>query len=106
MLAPRPRENSSGLEHYWMPFTANRSFKERPRLVVGAKDMYFRTAEGKQVLDAFATMWCVNAGHCRPRIAERIARQAAELDFASSYSLGHPQVFELAERVAALAPEG
>ena len=96
--------NSADLEHYWMPFTPNRAFKERPRLVVGAKDMYFRTGDGKEVLDAFATMWCVNAGHCRPRIAERIAHQSAVLDFATSYSLGHPLAFELARRVAALAP--
>ncbi|HEY3074732.1 MAG TPA: aspartate aminotransferase family protein [Burkholderiales bacterium] len=98
--------NPADLEHYWMPFTPNRAFKERPRLVVGAKDMYFRTADGREVLDAFATMWCVNAGHCRPRIAERIARQSAVLDFATSYSLGHPHAFELARRVAALAPKG
>jgi len=89
-----------------MPFTPNRGFKQRPRFVVGAKDMYFSTVDGKQVLDGLATMWCVNAGHCRPRIAERIARQSVTLDFATSYSLGHPHAFELARRVAALAPEG
>jgi len=89
-----------------MPFTANRSFKESPRLVVSAKDMYYTTAEGKQVLDGFATLWCVNAGHCRPKIIERITRQIAHLDFASSFSLGHPLPFELARRIAQLAPEG
>jgi beta-alanine--pyruvate transaminase len=94
------------LEHYWMPFTDNRRFKAQPRLVASAKDMYYTTPEGKQVLDGLATLWCVNAGHCRPRIVEAIRAQAGELDFASSFSLGHPLPFRLAERIAALAPQG
>src|SRR5687768_16667544 len=94
------------LEHYWMPFTDNRRFKAKPKLVVSAKDMYYTTAEGKQVLDGLATLWCVNAGHTRPRIVEAIRRQAGELDFAASFSVGHPLAFQLAERIAALAPKG
>jgi beta-alanine--pyruvate transaminase len=94
------------LDHYWMPFTDNRRFRARPRLVTAAKDMYYTTAEGKQVLDGLATLWCVNAGHCRPRIIEAIRAQAGELDFASSFSLGHPLPFRLAERIAAIAPKG
>jgi beta-alanine--pyruvate transaminase len=94
------------LSHYWMPFTDNRRFKAKPRLVASAKDMYYTTAEGKQVLDGLATLWCVNAGHCRPRVVEAIRAQAGELDFASSFSLGHPLPFRLAERIAALAPKG
>jgi beta-alanine--pyruvate transaminase len=94
------------LEHYWMPFTDNRRFKAKPKLVTAAKDMHFTTAEGRQVLDGLATLWCVNAGHARPRIVKAIAKQAGELDFAASFSLGHPLAFRLAERIAALAPEG
>ena len=94
------------LNHYWMPFTDNRRFRAQPRLVASAKDMYYTTAEGKQVLDGLATLWCVNAGHCRPRIVEAIRAQAGELDFASSFSLGHPLPFRLAERIVALAPQG
>jgi beta-alanine--pyruvate transaminase len=94
------------LEHYWMPFTDNRRFKAKPKLVVAAKDMYYTTAEGQQVLDGLATLWCVNAGHGRPRIVEAIRKQAGELDFAASFSLGHPLAFRLAERIAALAPKG
>ncbi len=94
------------LEHYWMPFTDNRRFKGRPRLVASAKGMYYTTAEGKQVLDGLATLWCVNAGHGDPRIVEAIRKQAGELDFGSSFGLGHPLPFALAERIAALAPRG
>src|SRR4051812_32885661 len=94
------------LQHYWMPFTDNRRFKAKPRLIASAKDMYFTTVEGKQVLDGLATLWCVNAGHGRPRVVEAIRRQAGELDFASSFALGHPLPFRLAERIAAIAPPG
>jgi beta-alanine--pyruvate transaminase len=68
--------------------------------------MYYTLADGRQVLDGLATLWCVNAGHCRPKVVEAIRRQAGELDFASSFSLGHPLPFRVAERVAKLAPAG
>jgi beta-alanine--pyruvate transaminase len=58
------------------------------------------------VLDGLATLWCVNAGHSRARIVEAIRRQAGELDFASSFALGHPLPFKLAERIAGIAPQG
>ena len=99
-------DSALNLEHYWMPFTDNRRFKARPKLVVSAKDMYFTTAEGKPVLDGLATLWCVNTGHARPRIVEAIRKQAGELDFAASFSLGHPLAFRLAERIAGVAPKG
>src|SRR3954471_11388464 len=101
-----PRAQALNLEHYWMPFTDNRRFKAKPKLVVSAKDVHFTTAEGRQVLDGLATLWCVNAGHGRPKIVEAIRAQAGELDFASSFSLGHPLPFKLAERIAAVAPQG
>ena len=101
-----PAMSHINLQHYWMPFTDNRRFKAKPRLVASAKDMHFTTVEGKQVLDGLATLWCVNAGHGRPRIVEAIRRQAGELDFASSFALGHPLPFRLAERIAAIAPQG
>jgi beta-alanine--pyruvate transaminase len=94
------------LDHYWMPYTDNPRFKAAPKLIVGAKDMHYRLADGREVLDGLATLWCVNAGHCRPKIVEAIRKQAGELDFASSFSTGHPLAFQVAERVAELAPEG
>ena len=99
-------DRALNLEHYWMPFTDNRRFKAKPKLVASAKDMYYTTTEGKQVLDGLATLWCVNAGHGRPRIVEAIRKQAGELDFAASFSLGHPLAFRLAERIAGVAPKG
>jgi beta-alanine--pyruvate transaminase len=97
---------TNNLEAFWMPFSANRQFKEAPRMFVGAKDMHYTTADGRQVLDGTAGLWCVNAGHCRPKITEAIAKQAAELDYAPAFQMGHPKAFELASRLAALAPTG
>ncbi len=94
------------LSAFWMPFTANRQFKQAPRMLVGAKDMHYTTADGRQVMDGTAGLWCVNAGHCRPKITEAIQRQAAELDYAPAFQMGHPVVFELANRLVDLAPEG
>jgi len=94
------------LDAYWMPFTSIRAFKKAPRFVTSARGVHFTTAEGKQVLDGLSTLWCVNAGHCHPRIVERIRKQAGELDFASSFGLGHPGPFEVAHRIAELAPPG
>src|SRR5262245_60960380 len=91
---------------FWMPFTANRQFKKAPRLLARAEGMYFWTPDGRQVLDGTAGMWCVNAGHCRPRIVEAVRRQVAEMDFAPTFQMGHPVAFEFAERLARIAPAG
>lgn len=94
------------LSAFWMPFSANRMFKKNPRMIVGAKDMHFTTSDGRQVLDGTAGLWCCNAGHARPLIVEAIKAQVEELDFAPTFNIGHPKAFELATRVADLAPAG
>ncbi|HEY0953766.1 MAG TPA: aspartate aminotransferase family protein [Roseateles sp.] len=96
----------SKLDAYWMPFTANRQFKQAPRLLTQANGMFFRDDKGREVLDGIAGLWCVNAGHNRPRIVKAIQDQAAELDFAPPFQMGHPKAFELAERLAQIAPTG
>jgi len=92
------------LESFWMPFTPNRAFKRAPRLIGRAKDMHYYTVDGRAVLDGSAGLWCTNAGHNRAPIVEAIKRQAEELDFAPAFQFAHPQSFELASRIAALAP--
>ncbi len=94
------------LDAYWMPFTANRQFKKAPRLFTKASGMHFWTDDGRQVLDGVAGLWCVNAGHARPKIVEAIAKQAAELDYAPPFQMAHPKAFELAAKVAELTPAG
>jgi beta-alanine--pyruvate transaminase len=94
------------LDAYWMPFTASRQFKKSPRLLTRAEGMYYWDDKGRQILDAVAGLWCVNAGHARQKIVQAIQDQAAELDFAPPFQMAHPKAFELAERVAAIAPAG
>src|SRR5206468_3299541 len=95
---------SLSLEELWMPFTANRAFKRAPRLLVEAKGMYYTAADGRRILDGTAGLWCVNAGHCREPIARAIAEQAARMDYAPGFQMGHPLEFELASRLAEILP--
>jgi len=105
-MSSRTNVAPNDLSAFWMPFTANRQFKQAPRMLVAAKDMHYTTADGRKVLDGTSGLWCVNAGHCRPKITEAIQSQAAELDYAPAFQMGHPIVFELANRLVDLAPKG
>ena len=93
------------LDAFWMPFTANRQFKSQPRLMASAKGMYYTTVDDRQVLDGTAGLWCVNAGHCREKIIAAIQTQAATLDFAPTFQMGHPAPFALADRLAKMLPD-
>ncbi|SIN84476.1 aspartate aminotransferase family protein [Vannielia litorea] len=99
-------QSPNDLRAFWMPFTANRQFKQNPRMFVAAKDMHYTTADGREVLDGTAGLWCCNAGHARPRIVEAVQAQVAELDYAPAFQMGHPKAFELANRLVDMAPEG
>ena len=101
-----PSANPNDLESYWLPFTPNRSFKERPRLLVRGEGMYYWDKDGRKILDAISGLWCVNAGHARKPIVQAIQAQAAELDYAPSFHFAHPKVIALAARLTALAPKG
>ncbi len=96
--------SAPNLEPYWMPFTSNRFFKANPLLMASAEGMYFTTTDGKKVLDGIAGLWCCNAGHCHPKIVAAIQSQVATLDYATAFQMGHPGVFELADRLTQMAP--
>ena len=105
-MSDRTNTAPNDLSAFWMPFTANRQFKKNPRMFVAADGMYYTTGDGRQVLDGTAGLWCCNAGHKQPRIVEAIAKQAAELDYAPAFQMGHPKAFELANRLVDMAPDG
>jgi beta-alanine--pyruvate transaminase len=96
--------NAGALEAFWLPFTPNREFKAQPRMLSRAEGMYYYDAQGRELIDGLAGLWCCLAGHGREEIAAAIARQARDLDFAPTFQFGHPGAFELARRLAALAP--
>jgi beta-alanine--pyruvate transaminase len=95
---------TNDLDAYWIPFTPNRAFKRAPRLLARAKDLHYYTPDGRAVFDGLAGLWCTNAGHNRDPIVAAISNQAAELDYAAAFHFAHPKSFELASRIAALAP--
>jgi beta-alanine--pyruvate transaminase len=94
------------LDAYWMPFTANRQFKKAPRMLAKASGMHYWTPEGREILDATSGMWCVNAGHGRPKIVQAIQQQAADMDYAPPFQMAHRKAFELADEVVKLTPKG
>ena len=104
-FAPRALTREE-LEAHWMPFTANRHFKAKPRILSHAKGVHYWTADGRQILDGVAGLWCVNAGHGRKEIAQAVAASLEQMDFAPPFNMGHPQAFDLANRVAKIAPAG
>jgi beta-alanine--pyruvate transaminase len=99
-------DNRADLAAFWMPFTANRQFKEAPRLFAGAAGMYYTTVEGERVMDGAAGLWCVNAGHGRREIAEAVGAQLMTLDYAPSFQMSHPLAFEFAQALTGIAPVG
>ena len=102
--AARLDADTNNLDALWMPFTANRQFKRKPRLLAGAKDMHYTATDGRKILDGTSGLWCVNAGHCREPITNAIREQAARMDFAPGFQMGHPLSFEFAAKLAAMLP--
>jgi beta-alanine--pyruvate transaminase len=96
----------SDLEALWMPYTANRQFKAKPRLLAKASGMHYWTPDGRQILDAVAGLWCVNAGHSRREITQAVANQLETLDYAPGFQMGHPPAFQLANELVKIAPAG
>jgi beta-alanine--pyruvate transaminase len=92
------------MDHQWLPFTPNRSFKKEPRVFVAADGMFFTTHDGKQVLDGISSLWCVGAGHNRKPINEAIKKQLDTLDYATAFQASNDQAFQAAEMIAAMAP--
>jgi beta-alanine--pyruvate transaminase len=101
-----PRDLQNDLESYWLPFTPNRDFKARPRVLARAEGMYYWDTAGRKVLDCISGLWCVNAGHAQKSIVQAIQAQAGQLDYAPSFHFAHPKVLQLASRLTALAPKG
>lgn len=95
-----------GIQAQWMPFTANRDFKQSPRVLVGAEGHYYQTRDGGQVYDAFSGLWTSGIGHCHPKIVEAVQRQVAKLDYAMSFQIANDQAVELAAKLTDFAPEG
>ncbi|MHA7599355.1 omega-aminotransferase AptA [Alicycliphilus sp. T452] len=100
------RQDAAWLDAHWMPFTGNRNFKARPRMIVGGQGAYYTDAEGRKIFDGLSGLWCSGLGHGRREVAEAIGQAAANLDYAPAFQFGHPASFELANRIKDLTPAG
>ena len=90
------------------PFTALKDFaegKQRPRIVTGGKGVFIRDQDGRELLDGFAGLYCVNIGYGRADVAEAIARQAHELAYYHSYAGASSEaLIRLSDRLVKMAP--
>ena len=100
------RTDAEWLAAHWMPYTGNRDFKARPRIMVEAKGCYYTDGDGRQVFDALSGLWCCGLGHGRGEITEAVSRQIAKLDYSPAFQYGHPLSFELANKIKSLMPAG
>jgi len=100
MSTTTQNRSNDWLESFWLPFTPNKAFKANPRIYESAEGFYYKTTDGRQILDSFSGLWCCNLGHRHPKIVEAIKKQADELDYSNSFNFGHPKVFELANVIA------
>ena len=101
-----PTGNAAGVDHSWLPFTPNRYFRDHARLLVGAEGAYYTLADGRRVFDCLSGLWCCPLGHAQPKIVEALTRQAKTLDYATAFQFANPVTLSLADRIAAMAPEG
>ena len=97
--------HQSGMDAFWMPYTANRQFKANPRIIKGAEGAYYITDDGRRIFDGLSGLWTTGAGHNRVEIRDAVAHQLSTLDYSPAFQFGHPLAFELAERLVELAPE-
>jgi len=100
------RQQLTGLDHYWLPFTPNRYFQDHPKILASAKGAYYTTADGRRLFDCLSGLWCCPLGHAHPRIVEALTRQAQTLDYSPAFQFCNPVTLSLADRVAAMAPDG
>ena len=93
------------LAAHWMPFTGNRDFKAKPRIITAAQGAYYTDADGRRIFDGLSGLWCSGLGHGRREIAEAVGKAALQLDYAPAFQFGHPASFELANRIIKLMPQ-
>jgi beta-alanine--pyruvate transaminase len=98
--------DAAWMESHWMPYTGNRNFKAKPRMMVSAKGAYYTDSHGRKILDGLSGLWCSGLGHGRPEITEAVSRQIGTLDFSPAFQFGHPLSFELANKITELTPAG
>jgi putrescine---pyruvate transaminase len=97
---------ASDLAHLIHPLTAHQRLAETgPVIVTSGDGAEVTLADGRQVIDGSAGLWCVNVGHGREELARAAYEQASTLAFSPTFrGFSHPRAIELAARLSELAP--
>lgn len=95
-------------EHFVHPVSAYRAHEAKGATILqSAKGMFVRDAEGRDLLDAFAGLWCVNIGYGHESVVEAAAEQMRKLPYATGYfGFASEPAIRLAAKLAEIAPEG
>ena len=91
--------------HVWHPYA---SLNDPPpvRLAESASGTEIVLADGRRLIDAVSSWWCVAHGHNHPAIVEAVRRQAGRLSHVMFGGFTHEPAVALAEKLAAIAPPG
>ena len=100
------RQPNTGIDHYWLPYTPNRYFREHPKILASATGAYYTTDDGRKLFDCLSGLWCCPLGHAHPKLIEAITRQAQTLDYSTAFQFCNAVTLSLAERIAEMAPAG
>ena len=97
----------SDRKHVWHPYTdiAWVEGTDFP-IIERAEGVRLYDRSGRGILDGISSWWACNLGHGHPRLVEAIRRQAQTLQHSILGGLSHPNAIRLAERLAAISPEG
>lgn len=93
-------------DHLIHPVTSFRGHEARgATLLRSGKGMWLDDIDGRQLLDAFAGLWCVNLGYGQDSIVEVAAEQMRRLPYATGYfHFGSEPAVLLAERLVEISP--
>jgi beta-alanine--pyruvate transaminase len=91
---------------YWLPFTPNRYFHQNPKVMQSAKGAYYYDNHGRKLFDGLSGLWCSPLGHADPRIGAAINKQFETMDYCPAFQMASEATFNLATRIAKMAPKG
>lgn len=100
----------SDRKHFCHPSTHahdHQTGKVNTRIIRSAEGIRIKDANGEELIDAFAGLYCVNVGYGRTEIADAMHEQASKLAYYHTY-VGHSSdvIIELSEKIIEWSPEG
>jgi len=90
----------------WHPYAPLGFNAPRVRMADCAEGLEIILDDGRRLIDAVSSWWCVAHGHRHPAIVEAMRRQAEKLPHVMFGGFTHEPAVELARRLAEIAPPG